>query len=145
NAPDHVILHLAALAVDMDEAPKNAEQFDAFLRGQVTLEVGGEAVIVDGFAARLTAGLDQRGETGAIEIVALAEEAADMLPLLLGNASVSFHYLETQGRKGDPRVIRRKFRARLLRSEILEEGLYTFQHGLLAQNSRSRFGSRTAF
>ncbi len=62
DPPDHVIFHLAALTVDIDDLPQHADEIDPLLLAEVPLDIGGEAEEVDRLAFGILTGRDQRIE-----------------------------------------------------------------------------------
>lgn len=55
DTPDHMVFHLAAFAIGIDDVPEDADQLEALLGIEMALQVGGEAIIVDGGAFGLEA------------------------------------------------------------------------------------------
>src|SRR5690606_40067294 len=105
DAPDGVILHLAALAIRIDDLPEQADQVYALLFRQLPFQLGGEAEEIDRLALRIGARSDQGVELGFVQSVELLEAGAQRRLLDVQYLAVRLHHLDAEPHDGDPRVI----------------------------------------
>jgi hypothetical protein len=81
NAPDDVILHFASFAIGINDVPQDTDQLQTLFGIEVTLEIGGEAVVVDCGTFCFEPGGDESVELFAVERILLLQQLAQP-PLL---------------------------------------------------------------